>query len=120
MLGNTESGDESPPKRVCNFPLFVRTCQHDANISPVLCPMPIHVNNGLPHIHLCLGPSGDAKLNVLFNSGAALSSGYLPYHLWVMREQPDLVASFEKFNNANPFEPFKLGGTLTTIPNTAG
>jgi hypothetical protein len=65
-----------------------------------------------PHIHLRLGHSSDAKLNVLFNSGGALSSGYLPYHLWVMREEPDLVASFEKSNDANPFEPIKLGGAI--------
>jgi hypothetical protein len=98
------------PKRIRNFPLFGSTWQHHAYISPVLCPMPIRVDNGLPHIHLCLGPSGDAKLNVLFNSGAALSSGYLPYHLWVIQEQPDLVPSFKKFDDANPFEPIKLGG----------
>jgi hypothetical protein len=114
--GHAESNDDesspSPAKRVRNFPLFVRTCQHNADISPLLRPMPIRVDNGLPHIHLLLGLSGDAKLNVLFDSGAALSSGYLPYHLWVMRERPDLVASFEKFDDANPFEPIKLGGAI--------
>jgi hypothetical protein len=74
--------------------------------------MPIRVDNGLPHIHICLGISSDAKLSVLFDSGAALSSGYLPYHLPVMCERPDLVASFEQFNDANPFEPIKLGGAI--------
>jgi hypothetical protein len=66
--------------------------------------MPIRVDNGLPHIHIRLGISSNAKLSVLFDSGAALSSGYPSYHLWVMRERPDLVASFEQFNDANPFE----------------
>jgi hypothetical protein len=104
--------DESPAKRVRNFPLFVRSCQQQANISPLLRPMPIRVDNGLPHIHISLGISSDAKLSVLFDSGAALSSGYLQYHLWVMRERPDLVASFEQFDDANPFEPIKLGGAI--------
>jgi hypothetical protein len=75
--------------------------------------MPIRVDNGLPRICISLGASDDTDLTVLFNSGAALSSGYLPYHLWVMRENPDLVASFKCFNNANPFEPpIKLGGAI--------
>jgi hypothetical protein len=74
--------------------------------------MPIRVNNSLPRIHLCLCPPRDAKLNVLFDSGAALSSGYLPYHLWVMRERPDLLASFEKCDDANPFKPIKLGDAI--------
>jgi hypothetical protein len=104
---------ESPARRVCNFPLFVRSCKQQANISPLLRPMPIRVDNGLPHIHISLGISRDASLSVLFDSGAALSSGYLPYHLWVMRERPDLVASFEQFDNANPFEPIKLGGAIS-------
>jgi hypothetical protein len=46
------------------------------------------------------------------NFASALSSGYLPYHLRVMRERPDLVASFEQFNDANPFKPIKLGGAI--------
>jgi hypothetical protein len=75
--------------------------------------MPIRVDNGLPHIHISLGISSDASLSIIFDSGAAPSSGYLPYHLWVMRERPDLVASFEQFDDANPFEPIKLGGAIS-------
>jgi hypothetical protein len=74
--------------------------------------MPIRVENGLPHIRLRVGPSDDTSLSALFDSGAALSSGYLPYHLWIMREHPDLVASFERFDDANPFEPIKLGSAI--------
>jgi hypothetical protein len=74
--------------------------------------MPIRVDNSLPHICLRLGPSDDTALSVLFDSGAALSSGYLPYHLWIMREHPDLVASFERFDDANPFKPIMLGGAI--------
>jgi hypothetical protein len=29
-----------------------------------------------------------------------------------MRENPDIVASFERFDDANPFEPIKLGGAI--------
>jgi hypothetical protein len=74
--------------------------------------MTLRVDNGLPHIKLNLGDAADATLSVLFDSGAALSSGYLPCHLWIMRENPDIVASFERFDDSNPFEPIKLGGAI--------
>ena len=102
----------SPPKKARNFPLFVRSLQNQVSTSPALRPMPIRVDNGLPHLRLNLGLSSDATLSVLFDSGAALSSGYLPYHLWIMRENPDIVASFERFDDSNPFEPIKLGGAI--------
>ena len=37
---------------------------------------------------------------------------YLPYHLWIMRENPYSVTSFERFNDSNPFKPIKLGGAI--------
>ena len=41
----------SPPKRTRNCTLFVRSCQHQVNTSPALRPMPLRVDNGLPHVH---------------------------------------------------------------------
>jgi hypothetical protein len=102
----------SPPKKPRNYALFVRSCQHTVAATPPLRPMPIRVDNGLPHVRLLLGVDADATLSVLFDSGAALSSGYLPYHLWIMRENPAIVASFERFDDSNPFEPIKLGGAI--------
>ena len=61
--------------------------------------MPLRVDNGLPHVRLNLGASLDASLSMLFDSGAALGSSYLPYHLWIMRENPDIIAGFERFND---------------------
>lgn len=75
--------------------------------------MPIRIDNGLPHITFALGPASNrVNLSVLFDSGAALSSGYLPYHLQIMRENPNVVASYEQFDDSNPFEPIKLGGAI--------
>jgi hypothetical protein len=74
--------------------------------------MPIRVDNGLLHLCLHLGLDADATLSVLFDSGATLSSGHLPCHLWIMRKNPDVVASFERFDDSNPFEPIKLGGAI--------
>ena len=111
--GNPEpESTASPPKKARNYPLFVRSCQQQVSTNPALRPMPLRVDNGLPHVRLNLGETADATLSVLFDSGAALSSGYLPYHLWIMRENPDIVASFERFDDSNPFEPIKLGGAI--------
>jgi hypothetical protein len=110
--------DEPAPKKhktTRNFTLQVKCYQHDVTSARPLRPMPLRVDNGLPHITLHLGtPTDDESIGLcaLFDSGAALSSGYLPYHLWVMRECPDLVASFERFDDSNPFEPIKLGGAI--------
>lgn len=72
----------SPPKKPRNYTLFVRSCQQQVSSSPALRPMPIRVDNGLPHLCLNLGFDADAMLSVLFDSGAALSSGYLPYQIF--------------------------------------
>ena len=43
---------------------------------------------------------------------AAVCSGNLLFHQWVIMTYPDLVHSFEQFDDANPFEPIKLIGAI--------
>ena len=76
--------------------------------------MSIAIDNGLPHITVSLGsnPTLDPKLNGLMDTCGALNTGCLKFHLWLMSEWPDLFAEFISFDNANPFEPIKLGGTI--------
>jgi hypothetical protein len=103
--------DSKPPAR--NYALFVQSFKQNVMTDPPLRPMPIRIDNGLPHITFALGPASNlVSLSVLFDSGAALSSGYLPYHQQIMRENPDVVASYEQFDDSNPFEPIKLGGAI--------
>jgi hypothetical protein len=113
---SSPSASTKPPSDVNarQYPMMVRSFQQLAHIDPPRRPMPIRVDNGLPHIRISLGPlDGNISLSALFDSGAALSSGYLPYHLWIMRENPEIVASFERFDDENPFEPIKLGGAIS-------
>jgi hypothetical protein len=114
---NPDPAKQPPPqKKPRQCALFVRSCQHQVTLSPVLRPMPIFVDNGLPHLRLKLGLSADATLSVLFDSGADLSSGYLPCHLlWIMRQNPEMVASFERFEDSNPFEPMAVLFAIQTI-----
>ena len=76
--------------------------------------MPIAIDNVLPHIPVSLGsdPNLDLTLCGLMDTCGALNTGYLKFHLWLMSERPDLVAEFISFDDANPFEPIKLGGAI--------
>jgi hypothetical protein len=81
--------------------------------APVLPPMPIAIDNGLPHIAFDLGASSSlVELCGLMDTCGALNTGYLLFHLWLKSERPDLVAEFISFDDANPFEPIKLGGAI--------
>ena len=81
---------------------------------PVLPPMPISIDNGLPHITFNLGahPTRDPSLCGLMDTCGALNTGYLTFHLWLMSERPDIVAEFHTFDDSNPFKPVKLGGAI--------
>jgi hypothetical protein len=81
--------------------------------APTPPPMPIAINNGLPHILFELGTAPSlAELSGLMDTCGALNTGYLLFHLWLMSERPDLVAEFISFDDSNPFEPIKLGGAI--------
>jgi hypothetical protein len=81
--------------------------------------MPIAIDNGLPHIEFSLGSdsSVDPSLVGLMDTCGALNTGYLLFHLWLKSERPDLVAEFVSFDDANPFEPIKLGGAISDPAN---
>jgi hypothetical protein len=85
-----------------------------ANPPPIRPPMPIAIDNGLPHITFDLGSDAalDPTLCGLMDTCGALNTGYLLFHLWLMSERPDLVAEFISFDDDNPFEPIKLGGAI--------
>jgi hypothetical protein len=76
--------------------------------------MPVAIDNGLPHVAVSLGSdaANDPTLSGLMDTCGALNTGYLPFHLWLMSERPDLVSEFHRFDDSNPFEPIKLGGAI--------
>ena len=62
-------------------------------------PMPIIINNSLPAIHFPLGKrkeNADDKMRVLVDTGAAMNSGNLYFHLWVMSQCLGLVVEYLK------------------------
>jgi hypothetical protein len=78
-------------------------------------PMPVAIDNGLPHVSFDLGADAsiDPSLVGLMDTCGALNTGCLLFHLWLKSERPDLVAEFISFDDANPFEPIKLGGAIS-------
>ena len=58
--------------------------------------MPIPINNSLPSVCLHLGSVEDEenKMYMLLDTDAAMNSGNLTYHLWVMSQCPEMVGEF--------------------------
>ena len=79
-------------------------------------PMPITTRNELPHIKFSLKSKTNNDViafSMLYDTGAALNTGYLPYHMNIINKHPSIVARFEKFDGENPFDPIKLCGAIT-------
>ena len=78
--------------------------------------MPITSQKELAHIKMSIGIGGSKEvigLSLLFDTGAALNTGYLPYHARIIQRHPNIVAKCEYFDGENPFEPIKLCGAIT-------
>ena len=78
-------------------------------------PMPITSRNELPHIKLtisCCNGDNAIGIKMLYDTGAALSTGFLDYHENIWKKHPKVVARYEKFDGDNPFDPIKLCGSI--------
>jgi hypothetical protein len=110
----------SPVKKARFMLMLAKTFSaHTSEPRIVLPPMPIAIDNGLPHIAFNLGSDHalDPSLVGLMDTCGALNTGYLLFHLWLKSERPDLVAEFISFDDTNPFEPIKLGGAISDPSN---
>jgi len=86
----------------------------------VRCPMPIPVNNSLPTFHITLRNStkGSIQLGCLFDSCAAVSSGYKLFHWYLMSQYPKVMHSYEESTDpSQPFQPIKLAGAVRDPEN---
>ena len=75
--------------------------------------MPITSSNNLTHIALIIGTQKDGShISTLFDTGAALITGYLPFHMFNKLAHPNMVHSYESFDGNNPFDPITLTGAI--------
>ena len=83
------------------------------SISPHKPVMPIPINNGLPQTAIDIGKTkDDSSLWVLYDTGAALSTGHLDDHTIIYEKNPELVFKFETSDDPNGFNPIKLGAAV--------
>ena len=103
-------------KRVRQFLIQVRTCTY--NKAKNLRMMPITTKNELAHIRLPLGLALDSySILALYDTGAALNTGYLAYHQFIRATAPEIVHSYEDFNGDKPFDPIQLSGAIINPDN---
>ena len=54
-------------------------------------------------------------MRVLYDTGAALTSGYLQHHLRIKNECPAIVHSYEECDGGNLFDPIRLMGAIGNV-----
>jgi hypothetical protein len=112
---SSSNSNSTPEKRTRLFVNVVKTFQNHAHSrTPALPPMPIAIDNGLPHVGFALGNEGNSSvvLSGLADTCGALNTGYKTYHQWIMSEHPEIVFEYLEFDSATPFEPVRLGGAV--------
>ena len=76
--------------------------------------MPIKLQNELPHLFFPIGLPNKlpGELSALYDTGAALNTGYLAYRQHIHKIAPNLVHSYESFDGPEPFDPIRLTGAI--------
>ena len=78
--------------------------------------MPISSDKNLPHLSILFDEVRlEWSLFALYDTGAALTSGYLPYHLKIRDKYRHLIHSFEVFDGDNSLYPIKLLGAIDSV-----
>ena len=83
--------------------------------------MPLDLDNGLPAIEVRFGSNTNDETCFLchVDSCAAMNTGNLLMHEWIMTTYPGIVCSYEKFDDENPFEPLSLACAVSIEDLTA-
>jgi hypothetical protein len=105
-----ENADNTPHMFTVTVPIF-----HERSESRP--PMPVAIDNGLPHISIHLGvkpgPSGDQPLDLegILDTCSALNTGYDKFHFWLASMYPHCVAELIHCDDPDkPFEALRLLG----------
>ena len=75
-----------------------------------LRPMPLSLDNSLPAAIFRFGTSAENEIPFPchLDSCAAMNTGNLTLHQWIMTTYPEIVHSYEQFDDAKPFAPISL------------
>ena len=83
--------------------------------------MSIPIKNSLLSVCIHLGSVEDEENNMrmLLDTGAAMNSGNLTYHLWVMSQYPEIVVNSYSVVTARGMMSFNSWQRLTSIQATS-
>ena len=87
---------------------------HSVERSP---PMPLTVDNKLPGCLLRFGKTAEEEVSFIchVDTCAAMSTGNLGLHQWLITKYPALVAEYIQYDDASPFEPIRLAVALKDL-----
>ena len=104
--------------------LFITTAQiFNQATSTLLRPMPLDIDNGLPAIEFPFGQPNRwdyISFTCHIDSCAAMNTGNLLVHKWIITSHPEMVIDFTMYNNTNPFQPVQLLCALKNDDSTDG
>ena len=119
---NTNSQNSSSSKRSRLFLMSAQIFQTSPSSS--LPPMPLDVDNGLPAIAMQFGIENNSPNSLIsftchIDSCAAMNTGNMLIHQWIMTNYPNIVAEYISYNDNTPFQPIQLLCALkgTTNPH---
>jgi len=77
--------------------------------------MPLDLDNGLPAIEFRFGSRIDDEICFLchIDTCAAMNTGNLLVHQWIITKHPYIVSSYEQFDDENQFDPLSLSCAVT-------
>ena len=72
--------------------------------------MSLDVDNGFPGTKMILGTTDDTEVTFIFHvdTCAAMSTGNLQLHEWIMTTYSEIVAEYIQYDDNNPFKPNQL------------
>ena len=78
--------------------------------SPNLRARPLPLNNDLPAAVIRFGTLDENKIAFTchLDSCAAMNTGNLHLHQWIMTQHPYIVDQYEQFDDEHPFRPITL------------
>ena len=105
---------DSPKGRGRIIVMTATILSHSQDRAP---PMPLTVDNKLPGCELRFGRSADDEVSFIchIDTCAAMSTGNLLLHQWIMSKYPSIVAEYIQYDDAEPFEPIKLAVALQNL-----
>ena len=107
--------EDSPPKR---NRLYVMSASLLKNTVTAARHMPLDLDNGLPGILIRFGTEdkNESSFVCLVDTCAAMNTGNLKVHQWIMTQYPEIVAEYVQYDDEQPFQPLKLECAVKDIP----